>query len=262
LLGRVATLLAIFSAAPALAQTQPTVKELMGRAQSESEKKAVEDLIEKLRPRNESKPATGDSEAKRETTPGSAPAAAAAKEPGEATPREGTAAGAESKPASAEKSAPDTKTSLEERPSKPDERSPTQPAVEARPEAAPERVVEKAERKELPSVDLEVQFEYDSATLTPAAMETLRPLGLALSDERLAEGAFLVAGHTDAKGSTQYNLRLSEKRAGAVRQYLIENFRIDPGRLVAKGFGETHLKVRERPRAAENRRVQIVNYKE
>ena len=99
--------------------------------------------------------------------------------------------------------------------------------------------VEKAERKQLPSVDLEVLFEYKSAELTPAAVETLTTLGRALTDERLAAGTFLIGGHTDAKGSADYNLQLSQKRAEAVRQFLIATFAIDANRLTAGGFRET-----------------------
>ena len=70
---------------------------------------------------------------------------------------------------------------------------------------------------------------------------------------------FLVAGHTDAKGSDVYNLDLSDRRAKSVQNFLIEQFDIDPKQLVAIGFGEEQLKNKEDPRAAENRRVQVVN---
>lgn len=239
-----------FPSVPSWAQDQ-SVKELLGRAQSEAERKAVEDLIEKLRPKEKSKPpsdagaastpqaAKAGEEPKKEaatTEPATSPPS---KGPGDEKPREASITGPGDKPAAT-----------------------AAPQTEAKPELSPEKVVEKAERKQLPSVDLEVQFEFDSAGLTPQAIETLTPLGHALSDARLADGAFLIAGHTDAKGTFDYNLRLSQRRAEAVRRFLIENFKIEPERLVAKGFGERHLKVAQSPRAAENRRVQIVNYKE
>ena len=53
--------------------------------------------------------------------------------------------------------------------------------------------------------------------------------------------------------------RRARRRAEAIRRFLIETFQIEPGRLEAKGFGETQLKNTADPRAAENRRVQIVN---
>ncbi|RMF59783.1 MAG: OmpA family protein, partial [Bacteroidetes bacterium] len=47
------------------------------------------------------------------------------------------------------------------------------------------------------------------------------------------------AGHTDSTGPDDYNLRLSQARAEAVRAYLIERFGIAPERLVARGYGES-----------------------
>ncbi len=110
-----------------------------------------------------------------------------------------------------------------------------------------------------PSVDMEIYFAYDSAVITPQAMPALIRLGQALSDNRLSSGTFMIAGHTDAKGSEVYNQNLSQRRARAVREFLVTNFGIDPRRLIAVGYGEEQLKRRDAPEAAENRRVQIVN---
>ena len=70
---------------------------------------------------------------------------------------------------------------------------------------------------------------------------------------------FIVAGHTDAKGSETYNQGLSERRADAVKRFLSEKYGIEISRLVAVGYGATKLKISESPLAGENRRVQIVN---
>ena len=112
----------------------------------------------------------------------------------------------------------------------------------------------------MPSVDLEVLFEYNSARIAPAALATLTTLGRALTDARLAGDYFLIAGHTDAKGGADYNLRLSQQRAESVRDFLVREFRIDAKRLVAKGFGQRQLKDPQNPLDAKNRRVQIVNF--
>jgi outer membrane protein OmpA-like peptidoglycan-associated protein len=105
-----------------------------------------------------------------------------------------------------------------------------------------------------------VFFEYKSAEILPPAHAALTTLGRALADTRLADRAFLIAGHTDAKGGVEYNLKLSQERADAVRQFLIDNFGIDPRKLTAKGFGKRRLKNPDEPLAGENRRVQIVSY--
>jgi hypothetical protein len=69
----------------------------------------------------------------------------------------------------------------------------------------------------------------------------------------------MVAGHTDGRGSAEYNLGLSNARAKSVREFLIKKFDIAPDQLVAVGFGEEQLKNADDPDAGENRRVQVVN---
>lgn len=115
------------------------------------------------------------------------------------------------------------------------------------------------EENDLPAIDLEVFFASNSADITPEALPVLERLGAALSDEQLKGSVFLVAGHIDAKETGDNDLGLSERRAKAVRGFLIDKFSIDPERLVAVGFGEEQLKNKDDPRAAENRRVQVVN---
>jgi len=122
-----------------------------------------------------------------------------------------------------------------------------------------QEITHEVEENDLPAIDLEVFFNFDSAEITPEALPILKKLGAALSDEKLKGSVFLVAGHTDAKGSNAYKLTLSDQRAKTVAGFLVENFHIDPKQLVAVGFGEEKLKNPENPLAAENRRVQVVN---
>ena len=116
----------------------------------------------------------------------------------------------------------------------------------AKPELAPDEAIKRAETKEAPSIDLEIFFDYKSAEVTAKAVAVLDTLGRALSDARLADDSFLIAGHTDAKGGAAYNLELSQRRAESVRQFLIANFKVEPGRLIAKGYGFQHLQDPER----------------
>jgi outer membrane protein OmpA-like peptidoglycan-associated protein len=60
------------------------------------------------------------------------------------------------------------------------------------------------------SVNLYVNFAYDSAELTSDARITLDRLGQALVDDRLKPFSFMIEGHTDAKGGVTYNQTLSE----------------------------------------------------
>jgi outer membrane protein OmpA-like peptidoglycan-associated protein len=123
-----------------------------------------------------------------------------------------------------------------------------------------DRAPQIAREMNLPNVDIEVVFAYDSNKITQETAASLLALGRALQDPRLANARFVIAGHTDARGTRAYNEALSERRAQAVRQFLIEHFKIVPDKLVARGFGESQLKNPRNPRAPENRRVQVINW--
>ncbi len=105
--------------------------------------------------------------------------------------------------------------------------------------------------------DLAVFFDFDRATIKPEARSLLNSLGYALISPGLANSTYLLAGHTDAKGSDSYNLWLSNRRAAAVKWYLTSHFPIAPHRLLTAGFGESRLADPAHPRAAVNRRVEI-----
>jgi outer membrane protein OmpA-like peptidoglycan-associated protein len=108
------------------------------------------------------------------------------------------------------------------------------------------------------AIDFEVYFPFDSAELTPMARQELQALGQALASVELRPYRYLVAGHTDAIGKPSYNLRLSMRRAAAVRKFLIEAFPIMPDRLASIGFGQEKLKLPSQPQAGINRRVEVL----
>ena len=110
-----------------------------------------------------------------------------------------------------------------------------------------------------PSIDLHIPFDFNSDQLTPDAIVVLRRLGEALKDPSFANSRFRIAGHTDAKGTAEYNQKLSERRAQAVRNYLVFQYDIDAGRLDVVGFGLSQLADPAHPEDGINRRVQIVN---
>lgn len=107
------------------------------------------------------------------------------------------------------------------------------------------------------SLSLLVNFEFDSAKLTPAAIERLTPLAQALSSDELASLSFTLEGHTDASGSDAYNMALSERRAASVRTFLTQ-YQLDASRITAYGKGETELLDQNAPLAAKNRRVVVI----
>ena len=110
-----------------------------------------------------------------------------------------------------------------------------------------------------PSIDIEISFDFRSAKISRAAATTVDMLGKALSNPDLKGSTFVLAGHTDAKGSLSYNQELSEKRVDTVRHYLVTHFKLPPASLVAVGYGKTRLKNESDPLGPENRRVQVVN---
>jgi outer membrane protein OmpA-like peptidoglycan-associated protein len=122
-----------------------------------------------------------------------------------------------------------------------------------------EDVAKLIEESKAPNVDVQIFFAFDSAEIRPEARPSLDELGKALSDAKLGNASFLIAGHTDAEGSDSYNLALSQRRAESVKAFLVETYGVDGARLAVIGFGEEQLKSPDDPFADENRRVQIVN---
>lgn len=113
--------------------------------------------------------------------------------------------------------------------------------------------------KDMPTFDVRINFEFNSDSIGPAAAQAIKEVGKALTSSQLTGNTFVIAGHTDGKGSDDYNQRLSERRAEAVKSYLVQKYNIPPETLLAAGYGKTMLKNTNNPFAPENRRVQIVN---
>lgn len=109
-----------------------------------------------------------------------------------------------------------------------------------------------------PSLSLLIQFDFNSARVRPESQQALANLSVALQSPELRNSTFALEGHTDAKGSADYNVRLSALRAQAVRDYLMGRG-VEQGRLQASGKGASELANVDQPFAPENRRVRIVN---
>lgn len=119
---------------------------------------------------------------------------------------------------------------------------------------------QKVKAGSLPSADLEVTFDFNSDIVGPEAKRVLAPLGVVLTNPKLAANRFVLVGHTDAKGNDAYNQALSERRAAAVKRHLVDAFGIAPDRLDTYGRGRKALKRPDTPLVAENRRVQVINH--
>lgn len=104
-----------------------------------------------------------------------------------------------------------------------------------------------------------VQFDLNSARIRPDSFRAVGLMADALNHPYLHGYRFVIIGHTDGRGDRRSNLELSQRRAEAVRDALINPFLIDPRRIEAVGFGEEQFLNRRNPEAAENRRVQLIN---
>ena len=108
-----------------------------------------------------------------------------------------------------------------------------------------------------------IQFKYNSAEITSESFDQLGSVAEALSNPRLQATRILVEGHTDSQGSDAYNQWLSERRAEAVRRFLVEKGHVPASRLESRGHGKSRplpavSQDTEEGRAL-NRRVELVN---
>lgn len=110
----------------------------------------------------------------------------------------------------------------------------------------------------LPSVDMEILFDYNSSNIRWDQKERLIDLARTLSSSDFRKFSVLFVGHTDAKGSAEYNRKLSSQRAEAVADFIRINTAIPPTQIVSSGVGFERLKDNNDPFSERNRRVQLV----
>jgi outer membrane protein OmpA-like peptidoglycan-associated protein len=116
-------------------------------------------------------------------------------------------------------------------------------------------------RIELPA---DILFDFDKFDIRASAEPALKRAADLI--RKGARGATMIAGHTDAKGSPAYNLKLSEQRSAAVQRWLVEREGLDGARFQVKGFGAMRpIAPNSKPDGSDdpegrqrNRRVEIV----
>ncbi|WP_188197685.1 OmpA family protein [Nonomuraea sp. SYSU D8015] len=89
------------------------------------------------------------------------------------------------------------------------------------------------------SITTDVLFDFDSATIKPAAAAELRRIARQIEGRAEARATINVEGHTDAKGDDSHNQPLSARRAQAVAEWLATEGGLARSRLKARGYGET-----------------------
>ncbi|MDP4534584.1 OmpA family protein [Alkalimonas collagenimarina] len=107
-------------------------------------------------------------------------------------------------------------------------------------------------------LEIDILFDFDQHNVKPMYYDQVEQLADYL--KRFVNTRVLIAGHTDDRGSYEYNQGLSERRAKAVADLLVNRFAIESGRISTQGYGKTQ------PRAsgvtdadrAQNRRIEAI----
>ncbi|HEX5843866.1 MAG TPA: OmpA family protein [Pseudomonas sp.] len=105
------------------------------------------------------------------------------------------------------------------------------PPVEPEPEPAP------MEPAESVRVELDVKFDFDKAEVKEDSQGDIKSLADFMT--QYPQTTTTVEGHTDSVGSDTYNQGLSERRANAVRDVLVNQYGIDSSRVSSVGYGES-----------------------
>lgn len=103
-----------------------------------------------------------------------------------------------------------------------------------------------------------LSFDVGQSTIRPANYRLLTKVQQAI--QAFANSNLVIEGHTDSHGSDTANYALSQRRAEAVKQYILANSRINASKIAAVGYGETKpVANNETTRGrARNRRIDIV----
>jgi len=123
------------------------------------------------------------------------------------------------------------------------------------------KVVESTAQKAVAAgtrLSLKVQFDTGKSVIKKQYYDELKTVGDALNEQKNLKG--IIEGHTDSVGNDKANQQLSQRRANAVRDYIVKNFKIDRKRLAAKGYGESKP-IADNATAegrAQNRRIEAV----
>ncbi|MNF31172.1 Outer membrane porin F precursor [compost metagenome] len=111
------------------------------------------------------------------------------------------------------------------------------PVVAAAPEPVPEPAPVAEEPAQVVRVELDVKFDFDKAQVKEESYGDIKNLADFMN--QYPQTSTTVEGHTDSVGTDSYNQQLSEKRASAVREVLVNQYGVEGQRVNAAGYGET-----------------------
>jgi outer membrane protein OmpA-like peptidoglycan-associated protein len=113
----------------------------------------------------------------------------------------------------------------------------------------------------LPAFNAQIQFDADTPIIQPASYQTVGRIADALVHSSLLPYTFLIVGHVESNSKTrEANAILSQRRADAIRDVLVNTFKISTKRLHPIGLGEEQFLDRAKPTSAVNGQLQILTF--
>jgi OmpA-OmpF porin, OOP family len=130
-------------------------------------------------------------------------------------------------------------------------RSRKEPEPNKRPMIVPELL-------NLPTFTVSVDFDSDTPVVRPSSYETVGRIADALVQASLLPYSFLIVGHTASDGKREANVMVSQRRADALRDALVNTFKISSKRVQSLGLGEEQFIDQAHPTSPVNLQIQIV----
>ena len=130
-------------------------------------------------------------------------------------------------------------------------RSKNEPEPSKRPPIVPEIL-------NLPSFTVSIDFDTDTPVVRPSSYEMVGRIADAMVHASLLPYNFLIVGHSDATGRREANAMLSQRRADAIRDVLVNTFKISSKRISSLGVGEEQFIDTAHPTSKDNLQIQIL----
>ena len=130
-------------------------------------------------------------------------------------------------------------------------RGKNEPPPQKRPPIAPDL-------SKLPAFNIDIAFDVDTPIVQPESYQTVGRIADALVYSSLLPYNVLIVGHIEANGKREANAILSQRRADAIREILVNTFKISAKRIQSVGLGEEQLLDFARPTAPVNNQIQIM----
>jgi OmpA-OmpF porin, OOP family len=130
-------------------------------------------------------------------------------------------------------------------------RSRKEPEPNQRPPIVPEIL-------NLPTFTVSIDFDSDTPVVRPSSYETVGRIADALVQANLLPYSFLIVGHTSSDGKREANVMLSQRHADAIRDSLVNTFKISSKRVQSLGLGEEQFVDQAHPTSPANLQIQIV----